>query len=76
MLLQHLCSPHSHTFVRYIMVLHKPQYKLLFYLMYFLCLELKHGVLMQLDTNLCDGNTEQLPKCLCVRIEGAGHGCK
>lgn len=54
-----------HAFVRYILVLHKPQYKLLAYLVYFLCLELKHGVRMQLDTHLCEGNTEQLPKCLC-----------
>lgn len=77
MQLQHPCSPHSHAFVRYILVLHKPQYKLLAYLVYFLCLELKHGVRMQLDTHLCEGKQNNYQNVyVSVGIQGAGRGCK
>lgn len=76
MQLQHLCSPHSHTFVRYVLALHKPQYLLLFYLVYFLCLELKHGVLMQLDTCAKEIQNDNQNVYVSVGVQGAGHDCK
>lgn len=76
MQLQHLCSPHSRAFVRYILALHKPQYKLLFYLVYFLCLELKHGVVMQLATCAMVIQNDNQKVYVSVGVQGAGHGCK
>ena len=79
--LQRLRSSHGHSFVRYVLALYEPQYLLLFYLVYFSFLDLKRGMLMQFSTHQCNGNTEQLPKCLCrmnrsVWVQGTGHDCK